>query len=509
MSRFYKPRLLILLICLFLLSTVIVSAQESRYAVVVGNSQYTDLGILKNPVNDANDMAVALGNLGFQVDLLVDADILKMEEAVSKLKTSLSQKTDSIGFFFYAGHGIQSQGVNYLIPSDARIPSESYLKVRALSVQTILEHLQEAHNSLNMVVLDACRDNPFAWARSGTRGLSVAGAQPAGSIIIYATGAGSVAQDGTGRNGVFTSELLKNLNTPGLEVSDLFKKTGKAVSMATKGTQVPAIYSQFFDSIYLSGAPSELKSTIPEKVKDSSPIDVPRSGLIAEYLFNGNARDSTANGNHGIINGAWLTLDRNGKASSAIHFEKNSSVSILPSSVLNFGSGDYTICLWINPQKASNTGSIISKWDEERNLGWNLGYDAADDRFNAVAVGKAEGFDRMYNCPVSVIHPFVANTAKGWEFITMVKNNSENSIKFFINAEFKGSDGLDHYHMGREGQLYSYDMRSYSTDTSKPIIIGYGPNLYGFDTWFRGDVDDVRIFNRALADDEIRAIFLE
>lgn len=241
-----------------------------RYALVIGNGNYKDLGKLKNPVNDATDMAKALDEMGFQVKLLTDADLPSMEDAVIRLGNQLSQSADSTGFFFYAGHGVQSGGINYLIPADARIPSETFLKTKALVAQEVLDTLQQSRNALNVVVLDACRDNPFSWSRSGARGLSVVGIQPPGSIIVYATSAGSVAQDGTGRNGVFTQELLKQIRTPGLEIKDVFNRTGKMVNTVTAGKQVPAVYNQFFDAAYLAGAAGSVSSVSAGPAKSPS-----------------------------------------------------------------------------------------------------------------------------------------------------------------------------------------------------------------------------------------------
>jgi uncharacterized caspase-like protein len=187
---------------------------QAKYALVIGNSNYTELGRLRNPVNDADDMAAALAELGFNVDKVLDGDLNTMESAVMRLKNRLSASANTYGFFFYAGHGVQSNGVNYLIPIGANIPGENYLRTRAVSVQTVLDELNDASNDLNVVVLDACRDNPFNWGRSGIRGLTVISAQPADSIVVYATSAGSIAQDGLGRNGLFTTSLLNNLRTP-------------------------------------------------------------------------------------------------------------------------------------------------------------------------------------------------------------------------------------------------------------------------------------------------------
>jgi|GEM_PF-2527211 hypothetical protein len=238
-------------------------ANGPRYALVVGNGNYAELGKLKNPRNDAADMAKALEDLGFEVKLLVDADLPAMEDAVLGLGNDLARSAESVGFFYYAGHGVQSGGTNYLIPADAHIISEPYLKTKALSAQAVLDTLQGSRNALNVVVLDACRDNPFSWARSAARGLTVVESQPTGSIVVYATSAGSAAEDGTGRNGVFTTELLKQIRTPGLEIKEVFNRTGKAVSVATAGRQVPAVFSQFFDSVYLSGGQGPVAAAAP------------------------------------------------------------------------------------------------------------------------------------------------------------------------------------------------------------------------------------------------------
>ncbi|MDR1351859.1 MAG: caspase family protein, partial [Treponema sp.] len=147
-------------------------------------------------------------------------------------------------------------GENYLIPVDASIPGEAYLRDRSVSMQAVLDELNAARNTLNIVVLDACRDNPFSWRRSASRGLQVVSNQPADSIIVYATSAGSAAADGEGRNGLFTTHLLNNLQKPDLEVNEVFRLTGADVRRASGGMQIPAIYSQFFDVAYLGNRPA-------------------------------------------------------------------------------------------------------------------------------------------------------------------------------------------------------------------------------------------------------------
>ena len=205
-----------LLIILFALLPLLTLSAQQKYALVIGNGAYTGITRLNNPANDAADVSAALRGLGFTVEQVTNAGRVQMEEAVTRLKNRLGAARTSYGFFFYAGHGVQSAGENYLIPVDANIPSEAYLRDRTVSMQAALEELNTAGNALNIVVLDACRDNPFGWRRSGSRGLQVVSSQPADSIIVYATSAGSAAADGTGRNGLFTTHLLNNLKKPGL-----------------------------------------------------------------------------------------------------------------------------------------------------------------------------------------------------------------------------------------------------------------------------------------------------
>jgi formylglycine-generating enzyme required for sulfatase activity len=256
---------------------VSVGAQE-KYALVIGNGAYTTVSKLKNPVNDANDMKGALEGLGFQVALLTNAGRVDMEDAVERFKRKLEGSSGAYGFLFYAGHGVQSNGENYLIPVDADIRSEAYLPDRAVSVQAVLNELNAAGNALNVIVLDACRDNPFSWNRSGTRGLRAVGSQPADSILVYATSAGSTAADGEGRNGLFTEQLLKNLKTPGLEVYDMFRRTSGDVIAASEGEQRPALYSQFFGTAYLGTEPAA-----QPVAQQTLPVPAPQQSQAAAY----------------------------------------------------------------------------------------------------------------------------------------------------------------------------------------------------------------------------------
>jgi len=241
---------------LFILLAINAFSQQ-KYALVIGNDNYTSFGRLPNAINDANDIRTALVGMGFTVDIITDGSRGQMIEAIDRFKNRLSVSKNSYGFFFYAGHGLQHNGVNYLIPSNANIPNVNYLGEASVSVQSMLAELNDAGNDLNVVVLDACRDFPAAWSRSTNRGLTVVANQPADSIIVYATSAGSVASDGTGRNGLFTSHLLRYMDTHELEVSEMFRLTGAAVAQASGRQQIPAVYNQFFGRAFLGTQPAE------------------------------------------------------------------------------------------------------------------------------------------------------------------------------------------------------------------------------------------------------------
>jgi formylglycine-generating enzyme required for sulfatase activity len=259
---------------LFIVAATGVFAQQ-KFALVIGNGNYTNTTKLNNPVNDANDMTAALQGLGFTVDKVLNGTQDQMVNAVMQLKRRLGASHNSYGFLFYAGHGVQSGGENFLIPVDANIPSENFLRNRSVSLQEMLGELNDAGNELNVVVLDACRDNPFSWARSGSRGLTVVANQPADSIIVFATSAGSTAADGTGKNGLFTEQLLKQLKTPGLDVKEIFDNTGAAVSQASSRKQIPAIYSQYFGKAYLGSRPIATAPTQPQPAPAVQPAAPP------------------------------------------------------------------------------------------------------------------------------------------------------------------------------------------------------------------------------------------
>jgi uncharacterized caspase-like protein len=188
-------------------------------------------------VNDATDIASALKQMGFTVVLLRDADLRGMREAIETFRRQL--RPGVVGLFYFAGHGLQVKGENYLVPIGARINREQDVDFETVQVGRILGAMEDAANEINVVILDACRNNPYARSsRSFQRGLAVTQAIT-GSLVAYATAPGSVAADGAGRNGVYTSHLLRNMRMPDLPIEQVFKNVRIGVRQDTHGTQTP------------------------------------------------------------------------------------------------------------------------------------------------------------------------------------------------------------------------------------------------------------------------------
>ncbi len=245
--------------CLFALGIVFqfvpvessAASPEGRLALVIGNANYGVAGALKNPVNDANDMEAQLARLGFAVTKLLDADKRDMEYAINAFGKKLLE-TGGIGLFYFAGHGVQVDGFNYLIPVGANVASEGDVKYFAVNAGWVLSKMQDAGNRLNMVFLDACRNNPFVRRfRSGLQGLAPMDA-PEGTLVSFAAAPGGVAADGAGDNGVFTQNLLRYMNEPGLEVELMMKQVRAGVKKDTGGTQTPFSLSSLTGNFYFN-----------------------------------------------------------------------------------------------------------------------------------------------------------------------------------------------------------------------------------------------------------------
>ncbi len=206
--------------------------EEKRYALVIGNSDYKFVSPLRNAMNDANDMAEELKKSNFEVIKVINGDYNQMRDAFRKFheKLATGPKDQTVGLFYYAGHGIQNQGENYLVPVEANVQYEDDIPRTCMPVQRIvMANMERSNSRINILILDACRNNPFpSGYRSAESGLAEI-RRAKGSFIAYATAPGSVASDGSGRNGLYTQELLNAMRKPGLTIEQVFKEVRKNV----------------------------------------------------------------------------------------------------------------------------------------------------------------------------------------------------------------------------------------------------------------------------------------
>ncbi len=254
-----RPLLMVLSAALIMLGQAGHALAEQRFALVIGNSNYR-LQRLTNPQNDARLIAKTLSALGFKVTTLIDADLRAMRRAMLRFSRDL-RTSDAVGLFYYAGHGVQVDGVNYLIPIGANIVDESEIPVEGLSLNQMFRTMERSANRINIAILDACRNNPYASSvrGGGTSGLAPVLA-PSGSFIAYATAPGMVAYDGKGRNSPYTMALSEALRNPGIAIEEVFRRTRRKVLAVTKGKQTPWESSSLTGVFYFKQKPADLEA---------------------------------------------------------------------------------------------------------------------------------------------------------------------------------------------------------------------------------------------------------
>ncbi len=233
-------RIYYVLIAMISISWAAQAGAESRIALVIGNSAYGSVSPLDNPVNDAKLISEKLTDLGFDVRNLTDSNQIEMKRAISQFGRDLRQSgEDAVGLFYYAGHGVQSFGSNYLLPVDISLSDPADLDLMAVEARSVLHQMASAHNKTNIVILDACRNNPFeSLSNMDDNGLAEMKA-PTGTFLAYATDPGGVALDGEKGNSPFTLSLAEHIETPGMAIEQLFKKVRVDVLQETRGLQTP------------------------------------------------------------------------------------------------------------------------------------------------------------------------------------------------------------------------------------------------------------------------------
>lgn len=239
---------------------------SAKEALLIANGDYSHFGRLPNPVNDARLLAQSLQRVGFRVTLLENQSREGMLDALNSFQDRL-KVTRGIALFHYGGHGVQVSGRNYLIPVDADIPDERKVSTRAVDMEEVMTSLDASGSQVNVVVLDACRDNPLpaTSSRSASRGLSVVHTKPKNSLIVYAAEPGSKAEDG-----LFTPTLAEVITTPGKSLSQIFKDVRRQVFQKSNGNQTPGEYDQLFEDVYLSGAGGNMNPSSQGDIQTAS-----------------------------------------------------------------------------------------------------------------------------------------------------------------------------------------------------------------------------------------------
>jgi Caspase domain len=278
------------------------SRSEKRVALVIGNSAYPTAP-LKNPINDAQDMAQALRGLGFDVIYRENLNQSDMKRAIREFGAKI--RTGGVGLFYYAGHGVAVKGINYLVPVDAQVESEEEVEYECVDAGFVLAQMDSAGNRLNIVILDACRNNPFARSfRATSRGLAQMDA-PSGTLIAYATAPGSVASDGNGRNGLYTQELLKYIRMPNLGIEEVFKRVRISVRTLTQLKQTPWESSSLTGDFYFTG-PSAAKGNPPPNTEAAKkPVNVePASSPLNNSNLGSGTHPPATQTNQSLASGA-------------------------------------------------------------------------------------------------------------------------------------------------------------------------------------------------------------
>ncbi len=269
------------LTALFTWSAPLALAAEPRIALVIGNGGYQSVASLDNPISDAELIANSLAESGFTVTLLTDTDWQTMSRGITQFGRDLRDAgTEATGLFYYAGHGVQSFGTNYLLPVDADLVDAADLSLAGVPAEAVLRQMFSARNKTNIVILDACRDNPFEQIPDlNDNGLAEMKA-PTGTFLSYSTAPGQVALDGLDGNSPFTKALALQMTAPGLPIEQLFKRVRNAVIDETSGVQTPWDTSSLTADFTFVNAPSPTAEEIELRqlwasVKDSrDPVQV-------------------------------------------------------------------------------------------------------------------------------------------------------------------------------------------------------------------------------------------
>ena len=270
---------LLLLVFLTVFASVPAKAAERRVALIIGNGAYAQAP-LPNTINDARAMTEVLGRLGFKVITRLNATQREMFLAIVEFGQELEK--GAVGLFYYAGHAVQIRGKNFMVPIGAKISVEDHVEPESVDMNKVIGRMAGARNKLNILILDACRDNPFGDSFNFySEGLAQTRA-PAGTYIAYAAAPGELAADGTGTNSFYTGALIRTLSDRGVTIEETFKRVRASVLKETKGLQVPWTSSSITGDFFFNPEPPK----VVEKKNDAVAKAVDREVVFWQSIFN-------------------------------------------------------------------------------------------------------------------------------------------------------------------------------------------------------------------------------
>jgi Caspase domain len=416
LTKTLPHQLLAMALCAAGLLTFSATAQapnDVRIALIIGNSAYPGNMALANPSNDAKDMAATLRNMGFGVIEIRDASREQMTTAIERANKELNGK-QGVGMLFYAGHGLQLDWRNYMVPVDAKLNSAADVPKQAVDIETVMIAFKNAGNRMNIVVLDACRDDPFANGKTSSgKGLAPLDA-PTGTFLAYATAPGNVAQDGDGKNGLYTGYLLQELQKPTASIENVFKRVRFAVRKASNGTQIPWETTSLEDDfIFNSGIKKIVKLTEDQKekqfdiekaewdkIKDSKSAD-PFYAFVQKYP------------NGMLTASAQSAIDRLNEAKTKAFVDKTGTV-VQTSAVANYVV-DRTVEYvrtdgYTKAETSRRTSRIVSVQNGIVNFaGGSIGTTSGEQ------VRRGGNFPLDYDPPLPLIPPEGLTVGKKWE----------------------------------------------------------------------------------------------
>lgn len=330
---------------------------EKRLALIIGNATYEDAP-LNNPVHDAVDISNKIKQLGFEVTLLTNSNLENIEKTVSDI--SEKAKKFDVVFLYYSGHGLQVQGDNYLVPIDAKLSSEADVKHKCIALNYILDKLDDSKCPMKIIVLDACRSNPFlrAWYKGEKGGGLSAVNPPKGTYITFATAPGAYASDGSGRNSPYAEAFLSTLSIPNLSLYDFFDKVNNKVLQSTNGAQDPWTNHSTLNGNFIfnnSSSPQQANQTVNPTASDENGLKA--CGTVKDY--DGNTYSTIQIGNQcWMAENLRVTHYSDGKSIQAggyssldnqiFYYPKNYSTYIRPYGLL------YNWCAAIGDGESSN-----------------------------------------------------------------------------------------------------------------------------------------------------------